>query len=512
MGIRDLIKSSFQHLNSLFIPSASYLLNSSDPTIGIANTWTIAMWIKGGLASSNADYLHLKNSATANDQIVISRISTTGTLSIALSNSGGTTFKNYVWGTAAVPGNPAQAGPWMLYCFTWDGTTLNCYINGALVAPTTKTTDNAGTMATTGRSISLGASITGTLPCGSTWHSLGIWSSVLTAAEAAAMASGNVNFDWRTLQGSNLQHYYLFGREGNKVKEFGVGTPIDLTANAVGPGNMVIGSQIPATQVQGPGLFKGHRNCIDFDATVYLQATNASVLFMNVANNWTVMQWLKLTEVPAVIRTYYTLRSSANIIACTLLGGNAGKPLRFAIANTAGTQFKVYDLNNPFTQNVWAQVIYSWDGTNLNCYFNGVNQTMTKTTDNAGSMTNGAGGMTIGAGNGGGSPGKFRCHSLAAWGSAINSADALALYNNGIGWNFDLYNLPAQGFTSISSPVHWWLLGDPSPVHPISQIVYDRITSTDPFNNPYIDFMDNNGGGVGNVSTANCISDDAPGL
>lgn len=504
MAVRDLITDQFVHSRSIVMNTAtSYLANTTDQDLGIGNAWTIAFWVKPKYATAaNTTLVHIKNSGATANSITISRSAFVGTLNMTFLGSGGATIKNYVWGTGSR--GPVNQGDWAHIAFTWDGTTLIGYINGQALTADTKTTDNAGTMTNTNRSIAVGATIAAATPSASIWHSLGIWSAALTATDVYKMWAGETRHNWRGIAPDSLKHYWLFGRDGNLAPDYGP-TSIDLTANkGAGLTTANISGVVPVRQVQTPLPATGHQTCVSFDgSTQNMQMSDQPAAFLGIANAWTVMIWMKPTENSfGSARTWFVLGASNNKIQLIHQGNVANDPLQLQMSNSAGSVFKVYTWDNLINANqAWQQIIVTWDGTNVLLYSNGVlTAESARGTDNAGTMTDAARSNTLAASNVGTSVGKMRVHSLACWPGTASQSDVTAIFNGGNGYTCDLNFINL----SIGRPTHWWLFGDSKLT---DQFNYDRVNFGNPnnfaSNYPLNGWNDNPTA----ITAANCVAD-----
>lgn len=497
MSRNQIIMPEFQHTNSLYMNGTNqYLRRNADVSIGIGNAWTIAYWVKpSSVDGVTNQHIHIKNTINTANSISISRTNAAGTLSITINNSAGAALKSYTYGTSTTL-SPLNSGRWQFIVFTWDGTTLQGYYQGDAISPTTTPVDNAGSQTSTNRAIAVGATTGGTVDSLGYFHSFGIWSTVLTAAEIFKLYAGMCQFDWRKIQRSSLQHYWLFGRDGElSSPDLGVGTAIDLTIDK-GPSTTVdIRNQAPHVNIVPPLPPAGHKWSIDFDGTNNYLANSGSSNTgpFNIPNSFTVMYWVKPTEATFAQGRQHFLKGAFSNIEVSHQGAVANDPLRVIVRNTAGTAFKQYDYRNLIVGNVWQQIVLTWDSTTLSLYKDGsFVAASTKTTDNAGQVGPALSALSIGANNAGSTKFKGRISQWVLWGACATSGEVTTMYNGGNGWNFDCNN--ANQFTSLGRPIHWFLLGDPL------WIAYDRIDSA---GNSVIDLTDNQGG----TTTANCVAD-----
>ena len=114
-------------------------------------------------------------------------------LQLALRTSGGTIFQQHRYNTLARGDNT-----WFLASWTWDGTDVVAYQDGAVYPASSTQADDVGTMTDAAdRGVALATFILST-ECSGDYHSYGIWDKVLTAPEMLALfnAGNGAAFDW----------------------------------------------------------------------------------------------------------------------------------------------------------------------------------------------------------------------------------------------------------------------------------------------------------------------------
>lgn len=186
------------------------LSNTSDSTLGIANSWSIGIYHVSTNTSQTQDLFALQNSAATS----LNRIEVTqqagSSIRIILYNSAGTIFKDYTFSRQTL---------WSLWVWTWDGTDLKGYRNGVEQTPTATTVDNAGTMTDTARSVYLGNDRDGSTGIDGTIQQFELWNSVLTKNETVSLYNGGfgasvdlqTNFEFYN-SSSSLQHWWRLGK------------------------------------------------------------------------------------------------------------------------------------------------------------------------------------------------------------------------------------------------------------------------------------------------------------
>jgi len=229
------VVSGFSHLVSVdFNGTDEIMKNTTNQNLGIANAWTVMFWMKPTGTSFTALQVPCEFSLAADtDENIISFIhdgtSANDPFEVYIAESAGSGFKDYLYNNLIV------GDVWQQIVVTWDGTTLTLYKNGSSVAPSTLLANDPGTMTNINRSVSVGANIVDTFPWVGRFHSLALWSIVLSAGEVTSIYnSGNGGgFDLSSVQGAALQHWWQLGKAGDIGFDDGVGTSIDLNANSV---------------------------------------------------------------------------------------------------------------------------------------------------------------------------------------------------------------------------------------------------------------------------------------
>lgn len=145
--------------------------------------------------------------------------------------------------------NVLTLGTWNSLSFTWDGTNLLIYVNGAPISPT-KISDNALTRADTALRVAFASSVDGaSAHAGARMHSSAFWSTVLTAPELVAIhKNGDVgNSDLKMNLGD-----YTSAASLVQWWRFGLGGVSQLGANEIETGVNVGGA---AVNIDGTDIF-----------------------------------------------------------------------------------------------------------------------------------------------------------------------------------------------------------------------------------------------------------------
>ena len=465
MPRRPQIVIPFAHNNSLSFDGASeYLRNVTDTAVGIANEWTIALWIKFTVVpASSSRIINFKAGVNNQNQIDLWFSSDDYTTNLVLYEGAGTIFKNYTWTGI---NNNFELGVWYHLVFTSDGTTLTHYKNGKVLTPSTTSVDNVGTMGDNARRSAVGATIAGANVSNFMISSLFVYSIVFTAAEVRVLyngGSGNLvrptavdrlNLADETNPLSSLVQAWLMGTDASIVTNLVTGG-IDLTLNkaaALTAEDVTTDAPVVSTYTFA------HNFCLDFSGSAE-NIKNSTNNTLGIADEWTIALWIKPMEASfASNRFIFNAQNSGNgndRIDIRHAGNVAGDPLVVGIHDSGGTNFKTYNWDNLInTSTAWQHIVVTWDGTNLKLYSDGSIVTPSSTpTDNAGTMSTGARRVAFASTHGGATLWVGRGHSVAMWARALTAADVAQIYNGGDGSNYDIKtNMP-------SNLKHWWLIG-----------------------------------------------------
>ena len=226
-------------------PIPFYYANTVEATIGIADAWSVGMWLNplnANPVAAEARQVLFEIGASANDDKLLVEIvnGASPTLQLRAWDDGGVLIKLFNWTTGD---NPLEEAAWNYLLFTYDGSTIVLYHNGVAVAPTAGATDDPGTMADTAREIHIGASQGASKGFDGLFHSVGVWNSALAVGEPPALfnAGEGKEVDWYTDSGAyvssaNLQHWWRLGLDpSDPGRDYGLAANRrDVDQNSVG--------------------------------------------------------------------------------------------------------------------------------------------------------------------------------------------------------------------------------------------------------------------------------------
>lgn len=214
----------------------------------------------------------------------------------------------------------------------------------------------------------------------------------------------------------------------------------------------------------------------DFDAqTVSLDLNgtdenlyNSTLQAYGIGNAWTIAGWWKPNNLTANMRWFGFDRVGAetgfgdSAITLSMIGAVGQDPVRCELYDGSGILFKRWDWNNKTTEDDWNFHVFTWDGTDIQLYADGVLQTVTtKSTDNAGSQSNVS---TRRLYLGRAPEGNYvdgRMHSVGIWNVVLSGDEIWELYNRRIG-NAMNWGEDGTDYVSSANLQHWWRLGHSS--------------------------------------------------
>lgn len=441
------------------------MFNNSPQVYGIADAWSIGLWWKPGASAfaTNNRLLGFDRTTSGEYSITMSMMGGVGQdpVRMEIYDEFGAILKRWDWWNATV------SGEWNFHVATWDGTDLQLYAHGELRTPSAKPVDNADSLAdTSSRKLYIARSDEADYS-DARIHSVGMWNSVLSGVEVAALRNtgiGNV-MDWGVDAGgyvssAALQHWWRLGNDsGNIGADSGKGITIDVGADA---SNITAGDDIVA-DAPDSFLFVPDRFCVDFNGADERMGNEAEQAF-DIANAWTLATWFKpRAAVFANESRLFSLRrgpaASNNFILLDIAGDVANDPVRVGLWDSAASLFKLYTWESLAVQDAWNMLTVTWDGSSLLLYHDGtLIAPTTSGTDDAGTMTDDANRiLRVGAAA---STRWFdgRIHSAGLWDVVLTSGEQAALYNSGDGNAVDWGN-DGGGYSSSADLQHWWQLG-----------------------------------------------------
>jgi hypothetical protein len=190
------------------------------------------------------------------------------------------------------------------------------------------------------------------------------------------------------------------------------------------------------------------------------QLANTTDADLGIANAWSILVWFKNPGTDTgLFQRIFTFQEGAgneNRIDFDMEDANPNGDLALQISNSAGTEFKSYKYANQLTIDDWVACIFTWDGTTLQAYFDGVATVPSSTpTDNTGTMTNTVREVWFGSQLGGSDDLTGSIHSVTLWNTALDTNGASLASAVG-------HNPRSSAYGYRDNLVHWWRMGLPA--------------------------------------------------
>lgn len=369
------------------------LANTTAQAYGMGSSWSLALVTAQRSLGTNEYWVDLVG-ASNNSTINISEQA--AGYRIVLRDTAGTVFKQYEFASTAKYTQGKHR-----WVFTYDGTDLKIYQGGVEITPT-KTTDNAGTMADSNRTIGIGASSAGFFQAALWFSTLALWNTALTAAEVKSLYwegaydfvdLKNDFFDYES--SADLSHWWVAqpiqtGQAGGEyIADLVDSGGIDIDVNDSGGISALIDlfSISHSNGIEETGGPPGA--CLYWNSDADNRLESSAALTTGVGDAWTIAGWVNIDDIaPAGDLDIFNLKEAAdndNRIRITAATSIADDPFQVVLYDTSNTVQKDYRWGENITENdTWLFFAVTWDGTNLTTYTNGDEDTApTKTTDNA---------------------------------------------------------------------------------------------------------------------------------
>ena len=217
------------------------------------------------------------------------------------------------------------------------------------------------------------------------------------------------------------------------------------------------------TGVTGTDGFDAYSNVNSVNIAAGDALAVPSATTLGIANAWTVSYTLRPQDTAVGTNILWNfgnlLASEANNIGFFIGDNGSGLGFNLKVEDSASVNFKTYGWPGTAVEGQWTQCTFTWNGTDLKGYFNGVEIVATdKAPDIAGTMTDTArltGPLNTAAGDG------MDYHSCGMWSSALTASEVAEIYNGSQVAYFDLQR-NRGAYTSAADLVHWWQLGQNS--------------------------------------------------
>ncbi|MCH6563505.1 MAG: hypothetical protein IH800_13935 [Myxococcales bacterium] len=236
-GIEQLCFAAIPRVSVDLDGAAEWLANASEQPLGIANVWTLSIWIQDrSFDTKAANYVQLFR-LDRNSVVNLSQLGNGGTnpLTLELSDTSGAMLKDVAWNNVMSP-----AALFHHLVLIWDGTDgglglPTLYVDGELRPASTVTTNAAGTLEDSPRSVFIG----GTASLDGRVGHTAFWDVALAPEEIAQIFDLGHAIDLRSdggdyLSSSRLKHYWRPGQIPSAIGLDAVPTnPIDIASFAL---------------------------------------------------------------------------------------------------------------------------------------------------------------------------------------------------------------------------------------------------------------------------------------
>jgi len=219
--------------------STETLANDTQQAIGIANEWSIVVWLMKDDFDNGGRIFRFYKDGDNDSRIESTFNSGANEFQMWVYNTAGTRFKLY-----GIDDTTLSVDVWIMFAATWDGTNLTLYIDGSdVTGSANKATDDTGTQQDSSRRAIIGAFDSGAQASfGGRIHSTALWSVELSSDIVSDLYNGGAGgvVDFREAQGAYtstevtaLQHYWRHGFNSSDIGEdLGNGTAIDVGTDA----------------------------------------------------------------------------------------------------------------------------------------------------------------------------------------------------------------------------------------------------------------------------------------
>ena len=324
------------------------------------------------------------------------------------------------------------------------------------------------------RSIVLGSGVAGTSDNLFSIYSLALWKTTLTPTEILTIYGDRTEFDYAKEQPGytsfdthELRHWFRIGNDvaPNIGKNYAFNSSNHLNTVTVDNTDIVV-------DAPGPFLpFSRNENSVYYNSNgvasrQYLQTPTSSTL--GIANNWTFAGWFQSPVINTVTHEgLFSLRQTTQNTINVMDILTFEEYIAIHLHDSAGVAFKVYWVSpsNPRDRsyNAWFHLGFTWDGTDLRVWWNGIEATsiastprLEKTIDDPGVQTDTARYITAGALVNGVRNGVGLMYSIALWKTALPPAIMGDIYGDG-----DEYDLSTNrtGYTYGGNLKYWYRMG-----------------------------------------------------
>ena len=196
----------------------------------------------------------------------------------------------------------------------------------------------------------------------------------------------------------------------------------------------------------GPG-FVADQKSVDLDN---FEGMASSANFFGLVNDFSASCWVKNFTTGTNTNHWQVGGNNGNFRLSTI-GGSTFR----MIVSDGSFETKIYDYSGGWPLSTWIHIGFTWDGSALTLYRNGVANTPSNIASDGSPTLADASNRTVAIYQ---NPGRGRMHSLAFWNVELSSAEMLSIYNTGSANTADL-SIDYGNYASSANLQHWYRLG-----------------------------------------------------
>lgn len=211
----------------------------------------------------------------------------------------------------------------------------------------------------------------------------------------------------------------------------------------------------------GPPAFSAQTVCIDLNGTDENLFNNTPQVY-GFADAWTIGLWWKPRDYAANNRILGFDRTAGgeHSITLSMMGAIGQDPMRAELYDNGGSVFKRWDWWNTSTSGAWNFHVFTWDGTDIEMYWNSFLITPDdKGVDGSSTMSDNSDRKLYIGRSDEADYADARIHSVGMWNARLVAAEIVKLWNTGIGNALD-WSENVGDYVSSANLKHWWRLGN----------------------------------------------------
>lgn len=351
---------------SVDFDGASSMSTPTAVPMGIVNEWSVSAWIKPReVLTTDSDILYIGPDDSEIDSILISQNGGTANdpLVVTIKDTAGTTIFSHEYNGVL------SEDEWHHVGVTWDGATLNTYLDGTLLTPDVIGAGAGIAQVDSSRDIVLGAGPLGANPWNGKMGHVGIWSTALSAEDMRTVYSKGQQMDLRydvdgysTASAESLQSYFKPGEDSTLLgRNF-----IDMNRPALSKvltlitGTLVPEGDSPVSPFVAPVTGEGRSVSLD-GVTEYF--ANTSLQSLGIVNAWSISLWANRQQL-LVDRQIIKIGSTDDSLPNTiLLEASGSSDLKLILLDEVGALFIEFVWEGVFASlDSWKHIVFTYDG------------------------------------------------------------------------------------------------------------------------------------------------------